>query len=91
MSIESELHPTTRARDESSTNGPAEISDLCAEKVTTKPIEWLWHGRIPSGKLTIFDGDPDLIVLVVLGVFDGKSRSGGNSAAATAVCLRTRR
>jgi RecA-family ATPase len=38
----------------------AEIEDVCAASVTTKPVEWEWRGRIPSGKLTIFDGDPDL-------------------------------
>jgi hypothetical protein len=26
--------------------------------VEPKPIEWLWRGRIPLGKLTTFDGDP---------------------------------
>jgi hypothetical protein len=42
-------------------NGQApEIEDVCAASVTTKPVEWEWSGRIPSGKLTIFDGDPDL-------------------------------
>ena len=27
-------------------------------QVTAKPVEWLWHPRIPKGKVTIFDGDP---------------------------------
>lgn len=26
----------------------------------SKPIQWLWEGRIPLGKLTIVDGDPGL-------------------------------
>jgi hypothetical protein len=26
----------------------------------SRPIEWLWEGRIPMGKLTIVDGDPGL-------------------------------
>jgi hypothetical protein len=26
----------------------------------SRPIEWLWEGRIPLGKLTIVDGDPDM-------------------------------
>lgn len=38
----------------------AEIEDVCAADVTTKAVEWMWHGRIPRGKLTMFDGDPDL-------------------------------
>ena len=37
-----------------------EIEDVCAASVATKPVEWEWRGRIPSKKLTIFDGDPDL-------------------------------
>lgn len=31
------------------------LSDVKAERV-----EWLWHHRIPLGKLTIMDGDPDV-------------------------------
>jgi predicted ATP-dependent serine protease len=27
-------------------------------EVPTRPIEWLWEGRIPRGKITILDGDP---------------------------------
>ncbi|MCA1731727.1 MAG: AAA family ATPase, partial [Actinobacteria bacterium] len=40
-------------------NGKNGIEDLCAADVTPEPVEWLWAGRIPYGKLTIFDGDPD--------------------------------
>lgn len=29
-------------------------------EVESRPIEWLWAGRIPLGKLTIVDGDPGL-------------------------------
>jgi len=36
------------------------IAAVAASEVETKPIEWLWRGRIPRGKLTIFDGDPGL-------------------------------
>jgi hypothetical protein len=28
--------------------------------VETHPIEWLWPGRIPLGKITILDGDPGI-------------------------------
>jgi KaiC/GvpD/RAD55 family RecA-like ATPase len=31
-----------------------------ASDVITKPVEWLWDKRIPKGKLTMFDGDPDV-------------------------------
>jgi len=45
-------------------NGHApEIEDVCAADVTTKPVEWSWHGRIPKGKVTMFDGDPDAVTL----------------------------
>ena len=37
-----------------------EIEDVCAADVTTKAVEWLWHARLPKGKVTMFDGDPDL-------------------------------
>jgi hypothetical protein len=31
-----------------------------ASEVTTKRVEWLWERRIPKGKLTMLDGDPDV-------------------------------
>lgn len=38
-----------------------EVLNFCQlDKVTPKPVEWLWSGRIPIGKLTCLDGDPDL-------------------------------
>jgi hypothetical protein len=36
------------------------IPDRRAADVTTRPVEWYWEGRIPKGKLTLLDGDPDL-------------------------------
>jgi hypothetical protein len=36
------------------------IPDRRAADVTTRPVEWYWSGRIPKGKLTMCDGDPDL-------------------------------
>jgi hypothetical protein len=36
------------------------IEDVVASAVETKAVEWLWNRRIPKGKLTMFDGDPDL-------------------------------
>ena len=29
-------------------------------RVRQKPVEWLWPGYVPLGKLTVLDGDPDL-------------------------------
>jgi len=43
-------------------NGHRPISDIetvCAGVVQPEPVWWLWERRIPQGKLTIFDGDPD--------------------------------
>jgi RecA-family ATPase len=37
-----------------------EIEDVLASAVETKPVTWLWKRRIPAGKVTMFDGDPDL-------------------------------
>src|SRR5215211_8534422 len=31
-----------------------------AADIVTKPVKWLWDKRIPKGKLTMFDGDPDV-------------------------------
>jgi hypothetical protein len=50
--------PTAAAEVEDETRPGAitvRLSDVKAEAVT-----WLWNGRIPLGKLTILDGDPDL-------------------------------
>ena len=49
-----------RVRANGTAAGPVEIEDIVASSVETKPVEWLWEGRIPKGKLTMFDGDPDL-------------------------------
>jgi RecA-family ATPase len=29
-------------------------------KLTPKSVSWLWHNRLPLGKLAILDGDPNL-------------------------------
>jgi putative DNA primase/helicase len=31
-----------------------------ANRIVAQPVSWLWPGRIPLGKLTILDGNPDL-------------------------------
>lgn len=38
------------------------INDIGTLLSSVKPesVEWLWEGRIPSGKLTVLDGDPGL-------------------------------
>ena len=37
-----------------------DIESICASVVGPEKVRWLWEGRIPFGKLTIFDGDPDV-------------------------------
>ncbi|MGZ3645133.1 MAG: AAA family ATPase [Ktedonobacteraceae bacterium] len=37
-----------------------EVFGTILSDVKTHPIEWLWHGRIPFGKITILDGDPGI-------------------------------
>jgi hypothetical protein len=32
----------------------------CLAEVAPQPLHWLWPGGIPSGKLTVLDGDPGL-------------------------------
>lgn len=36
-------------------SGAMRLSD-----VKSKSVQWLWHGRIPLGKITVLDGDPGL-------------------------------
>jgi putative DNA primase/helicase len=36
------------------------IELVCVADVVAKPVEWLWHNRIPLGMLTLFAGDPGL-------------------------------
>ena len=37
-----------------------ELFGTILSDVATHPIEWLWPGRIPLGKITILDGDPGI-------------------------------
>jgi hypothetical protein len=39
---------------------------IAADQVEEKPVEWLWHGRIPLGKLTLLAGENDLGKTLVL-------------------------
>ena len=36
-----------------------EIVYECAAKIAPEPVQWIWPGRIPRGKLTLLGGDPD--------------------------------
>jgi hypothetical protein len=56
-----DLESAPRWKPEKPPNGHVpEIEDVVASSIETKPVEWLWKGRIPKGKLTMLDGDPDL-------------------------------
>jgi hypothetical protein len=48
-----------------------------ADSIKPKKIRWLWHGRIPLGKITLFAGNPD----------NGKSVVGTDVAAHVTACM----
>ena len=50
-----------------------DLITVMASAIKPKKIQWLWEGRVPLGKLTLFVGDPD----------NGKSMIGTSVAAAT--------
>ena len=52
-------HSESNAFYETFTDGPIEEADLLlARQMKRQPIEWLWHQRIPIGKVTLLVGDP---------------------------------
>jgi hypothetical protein len=40
--------------------GFASLDALRGSEITPRPIEWLWHERVPLGKITLLAGDPGL-------------------------------
>lgn len=44
----------------------ASAATCCAQKIEMLPVEWLWRHRIPSGMLSMFDGDPGLCKSTVI-------------------------
>jgi RecA-family ATPase len=53
--------PPAPARDECPRPDVDEVTPLPTlgfQDVATRRVEWLWRGRIPYGKVTIFDGQP---------------------------------
>jgi len=44
----------------------AEKGVVCASRVKMKPVKWLWKGYVPSGKLTLLDGDPGKLKTTLL-------------------------
>ena len=53
------LSAALEALPELSEPGAAPVGVLLAE-VKAEQVTWFWPGRIPYGKLTVWDGDPDL-------------------------------
>jgi putative DNA primase/helicase len=41
-----------------SASPPAQLKITCLADVETKPVSWLWAGRLARGKLTLLSGDP---------------------------------
>jgi hypothetical protein len=39
---------------------PSELAVTRLADVVARPVEWLWPGRLPRGKLVVFDGDPSV-------------------------------
>ncbi len=70
---------------------------VCAlDKVESRPVGWLWNGRIPMGKLTLLAGDPglgksfitlDLAARVSTGVLPSAGSEGGDGGAGDVVIL----
>jgi hypothetical protein len=56
-----------------------EVVGIRASEVITKPVEWLWDKRIPKGKLTMFDGDPDVGKSVITMDLAARVRPAGRS------------
>src|SRR5262249_19601439 len=57
----SDADETPRQGDEAARKGRTMSATTCLKSLTevaARPIEWLWEGRIPRGKITILDGDP---------------------------------
>ena len=44
------------------TNNKGDVISLIgtlASDIKPEPLEWLWRGKIPAGKITLFAGQPD--------------------------------
>jgi hypothetical protein len=67
--------PKSARGDRAEGDGEVEILWRCMADIEEKPIRWLWRGRIPRGKITLFAGNPDL----------GKSQVTASIAAITTI------
>ncbi len=56
----------------------SEVGRLLAD-VQPEPVEWLWPRRIPKGKITVLDGDPDNGKSVLTTDLAARKRPGGIS------------
>jgi len=57
--IEQALVWTPGGKSAETPDAQAGIVLQCFKDVESKPLRWLWYGRIPLNKLILFSGDPD--------------------------------
>jgi len=50
----------SRYRPAAKPGDPVAVPGVLASEVTPQRVAWLWANHIPFGKVTLFDGDPDL-------------------------------
>jgi hypothetical protein len=55
-----QVHPVATVPPVPQPQRDAKRISVCLADVRPEPVRWLWPGRIPLGKLTILDGDPDV-------------------------------
>src|SRR5260370_3251596 len=58
------------------TNPTAGLHPIRMSEVQPRPLEWLWPGWVPLGKLTLLDGDPGQAKSMVLVDFAARVSSG---------------
>ena len=58
----------------------AELEIVRLSEIQSKEVEWLWYPYIPSGKLTIIQGDPGCGKTNARGCGRFEFRAGGRAA-----------
>lgn len=48
------------APDRAQSSPPMTVLTVCLDDVQTEPVEWIWPGIVPLGKVMVIDGDPGL-------------------------------
>jgi archaellum biogenesis ATPase FlaH len=62
------------------------IDYVCLKDVESRPINWLWYGRIASGKVTLLAGEPGLGKSLITIDFAARVTTGTNWAVDNAPC-----